>query len=212
MRHRPGPPSKLGRGLGQGRMGRREGRETRLSRASLPSTASSPISRGRSHATTVIDAALASAAQVVEAEVQAGPYVGARRDAEPMNAVVKFDGDTVRIWSGSQMQTIDQAVAGAIFGVPPAKGAHRHQIRRRLVRAPRGAERGLPRRSRDGGQGVGQARSGQARLATRGRHAGAAITVRDVPAPGQGRPRRGGESRRLEACHRRAVDLRRHGI
>jgi isoquinoline 1-oxidoreductase subunit beta len=65
------------------------------------------------------DAALASAAQVVEAEF-AFPYL-AHAAMEPMNAVVKFDGDTVRIWSGSQMQTIDQAVAGAIFGVPPAK-------------------------------------------------------------------------------------------
>ena len=65
------------------------------------------------------DAALASAAQVVEAEFTF-PYL-AHAAMEPMNAVVKFDGDTVRIWSGSQMQTIDQAVAGAIFGVSPAK-------------------------------------------------------------------------------------------
>jgi isoquinoline 1-oxidoreductase subunit beta len=65
------------------------------------------------------DAALGSAAQVVEAEFTF-PYL-AHAAMEPMNAVVKFDGDTVRIWSGSQMQTIDQVVAGAIFGVPPAK-------------------------------------------------------------------------------------------
>jgi isoquinoline 1-oxidoreductase subunit beta len=65
------------------------------------------------------DAALGSAAQVVEAEFTF-PYL-AHAAMEPMNAVVKFDGDTVRIWSGSQMQTIDQVVAGAIFGVPPAR-------------------------------------------------------------------------------------------
>jgi isoquinoline 1-oxidoreductase subunit beta len=65
------------------------------------------------------DAALGSSAQVVEAEFTF-PYL-AHAAMEPMNAVVKFDGDTVRIWSGSQMQTIDQAVAGAIFGVPPAR-------------------------------------------------------------------------------------------
>jgi isoquinoline 1-oxidoreductase beta subunit len=40
---------------------------------------------------------------------------------EPMNAVVQFDGDKVTIWTGSQLQTVDQAVAGAIFGVPPDK-------------------------------------------------------------------------------------------
>ena len=33
----------------------------------------------------------------------------------------RFDGDRVRIWTGSQLQTGDQLVAGAIFGVPPAK-------------------------------------------------------------------------------------------
>jgi isoquinoline 1-oxidoreductase subunit beta len=65
------------------------------------------------------DAALGSSAQVVEAEFTF-PYL-AHAAMEPMNAVVKFDGDKVRIWSGSQMQTIDQVVAGAIFGVPPAR-------------------------------------------------------------------------------------------
>ena len=67
------------------------------------------------------DKALAGAAQVVEAEFSF-PYL-AHAPMEPMNAVVKFDGDTVQIWSGSQAPTIDQAVAGAIFGVPPARVA-----------------------------------------------------------------------------------------
>ena len=65
------------------------------------------------------EAALGSSAQVVEAEFTF-PYL-AHAAMEPMNAVVKFDGDTVRIWSGSQMQTVDQVVADAIFGVPPAR-------------------------------------------------------------------------------------------
>jgi len=65
------------------------------------------------------DAALAAAAQTVEAEF-VFPYL-AHAAMEPMNAVVQFDGDKVRIWTGSQLQTMDQIVAGAIFGVPPAK-------------------------------------------------------------------------------------------
>ncbi len=65
------------------------------------------------------DAALAGAAQTVEAEF-AFPYL-AHAPMEPMNAVVQFDGDKVRIWTGSQLQTVDQIVAGGIFGVPPAK-------------------------------------------------------------------------------------------
>jgi isoquinoline 1-oxidoreductase beta subunit len=66
-----------------------------------------------------VDAALAAAAQTVEAEF-VFPYL-AHAPMEPMNAVVQFDGDKVRIWTGSQLQTVDQAVAGAIFGVPPDK-------------------------------------------------------------------------------------------
>ena len=65
------------------------------------------------------NAALAAAAQTVEAEF-VFPYL-AHAAMEPMNAVVQFDGDKVRIWTGSQLQTMDQIVAGAIFGVPPAK-------------------------------------------------------------------------------------------
>ena len=65
------------------------------------------------------EAALGSSAQVVEAEFTF-PHL-AHAAMEPMNAVVKFDGDTVRIWSGSQVQTVDQVVADAIFGAPPAR-------------------------------------------------------------------------------------------
>ncbi len=66
-----------------------------------------------------VDPALAAAAQTVEAEF-AFPYLS-HAAMEPMNAVVRFDGDKVKIWTGSQLQTVDQLVAGAIFGVPPAK-------------------------------------------------------------------------------------------
>jgi isoquinoline 1-oxidoreductase beta subunit len=66
-----------------------------------------------------VDAALAGAAETVEAEF-AFPYL-AHAAMEPMNAVVQFDGDKVKIRTGSQLQTVDQVVAAAIFGVPPAK-------------------------------------------------------------------------------------------
>jgi len=66
-----------------------------------------------------VDPALAAAAQTVEAEFTF-PYLS-HAAMEPMNAVVRFDGDKVKIWTGSQLQTVDQLVAGAIFGVPPAK-------------------------------------------------------------------------------------------
>ena len=65
------------------------------------------------------DAALAKAAQTVEAEF-AFPYL-AHAAMEPMNAVVQFDGDWVKVWTGSQLQTVDQMVVGAIFGAPPEK-------------------------------------------------------------------------------------------
>jgi isoquinoline 1-oxidoreductase beta subunit len=67
------------------------------------------------------EATLAQAAQVVEGEFFF-PYL-AHAAMEPMNAVVKFDGSQVQIWTGSQLQTVDQMVAGGIFGVTPDKVA-----------------------------------------------------------------------------------------
>ncbi|MGE0382270.1 MAG: molybdopterin cofactor-binding domain-containing protein [Hyphomicrobium sp.] len=46
------------------------------------------------------------------------PYL-AHAPMEPMDAVVQFDGKKVDVWTGSQMQTIDQGVAAGIFGVKP---------------------------------------------------------------------------------------------
>ncbi len=60
---------------------------------------------------------LAGAAKVIEAEY-VFPYL-AHAPMEPMNAVVQLKDGAVTIWSGSQMQTIDQSVAAAIFGVKP---------------------------------------------------------------------------------------------
>ena len=48
------------------------------------------------------------------------PYL-AHAAMEPMNAVFQFADGGVKIWTGSQMPTVDQAVAAQIFGVMPEK-------------------------------------------------------------------------------------------
>jgi len=40
---------------------------------------------------------------------------------EPLNCTVKIDGDKVEIWTGTQMQTVDQMVAAKIAGTSPDK-------------------------------------------------------------------------------------------
>jgi len=65
------------------------------------------------------DAALATATQTVEAEF-VFPYL-AHAPMEPMNAAVQFDGERVKVWTGSQLQTVDQMVVGSIFGAPAEK-------------------------------------------------------------------------------------------
>lgn len=62
-------------------------------------------------------AALAKAAKVVEADFEF-PYL-AHAPMEPMNAVVRFDGAMAEIWTGSQLQTVDQGVAAAVLGIKP---------------------------------------------------------------------------------------------
>ena len=108
---------------------------------------------------------------------------------EPMNAVVKFDGDTVRIWSGSQVQTVDQVVADAIFGAPPA----------RVLIDTKYAGGSFGRRAVPNWDYLAEAATavkawgkptGEACLAPRGRHAGRLLPS-DIPSPRQGRPRWG---------------------
>jgi len=65
------------------------------------------------------DAAMSKAAKVIEQDF-AFPYL-AHAPMEPMNAVVQFADGAVKIWTGSQMPTVDQAVAAKIFGVTPDK-------------------------------------------------------------------------------------------
>lgn len=64
------------------------------------------------------ESALAKAAKVVEAEY-VFPFL-AHAAMEPMNAAVQFSNGRVKVWTGSQLQTVDQAVLAGLFGVKPA--------------------------------------------------------------------------------------------
>src|SRR5262249_31200662 len=48
------------------------------------------------------------------------PYL-AHATMEPLNCTVKIDGDQVEIWTGTQMQTLEQMVAAKIVGTTPDK-------------------------------------------------------------------------------------------
>lgn len=65
------------------------------------------------------EAAIASAAKVLEAEFEF-PYL-AHAPMEPLDVVVLYEGDRATFWTGSQLQTVDQNVAAAVFGLEPAQ-------------------------------------------------------------------------------------------
>ncbi|MCJ8142208.1 xanthine dehydrogenase family protein molybdopterin-binding subunit [Ancylobacter sp. A5.8] len=58
---------------------------------------------------------LSGAAKVIEAEFEF-PYL-AHAPMEPLNCVIEKTGDGVTIWTGSQFQTIEQAVTAGIMGI-----------------------------------------------------------------------------------------------
>lgn len=62
-------------------------------------------------------AGLARAAKTVDAEYTF-PYL-AHAPMEPMNGVIELRGDGAEIWSGSQLQTLDQMVAAQVLGLKP---------------------------------------------------------------------------------------------
>jgi isoquinoline 1-oxidoreductase subunit beta len=64
-------------------------------------------------------AALSSAATQVTAEYDV-PYL-AHAPMEPLNCAVRLQGGACEIWTGTQFQTIEQAAAAEIAGVPPEK-------------------------------------------------------------------------------------------
>jgi isoquinoline 1-oxidoreductase subunit beta len=65
------------------------------------------------------DAALSKAAKVIEA-VYEFPYL-AHAPMEPLDCVASRQPDRLDVWSGSQMQTTDQAVAAAVAGLTPSQ-------------------------------------------------------------------------------------------
>jgi isoquinoline 1-oxidoreductase beta subunit len=64
-------------------------------------------------------AALKGAAKTVVAEYEV-PFL-AHAPMEPLNCTVEFRGDSAEIWCGSQFQTVDQAAAAKVLGLPPEK-------------------------------------------------------------------------------------------
>jgi isoquinoline 1-oxidoreductase beta subunit len=63
------------------------------------------------------DEALANASNVIRREYGL-PYL-AHATMEPMDCVVEYRGDRCEIWTGSQLQTVDQNVVASILGLPP---------------------------------------------------------------------------------------------
>ncbi|MEX2150205.1 MAG: xanthine dehydrogenase family protein molybdopterin-binding subunit [Steroidobacteraceae bacterium] len=66
-----------------------------------------------------VDAALKGAAKTLEAAYEF-PYL-AHASMEPMNCVVKLDGNGCEIWNGEQFQTVDQAAVAKLLGVEPGR-------------------------------------------------------------------------------------------
>ncbi|HEX6260166.1 MAG TPA: xanthine dehydrogenase family protein molybdopterin-binding subunit [Woeseiaceae bacterium] len=60
-------------------------------------------------------AALTGATRVIEATYEF-PYL-AHATMEPMNCVVRVNGESCEIWNGAQLQTTDQALVGAALGI-----------------------------------------------------------------------------------------------
>lgn len=77
------------------------------------------------HAHGDVEAALAGAAQVVEGAFEF-PYL-AHAPMEPHDVVIEVDGGEVHVWTGSQMQTVDQSVTAQILGLKP-EDVHIHTL------------------------------------------------------------------------------------
>ena len=63
------------------------------------------------------EAGLKTAAKVIEAEF-VFPFL-AHAPMEPLNCVMQFKDGAATIWTGSQLQTVDQSVTAAILGIRP---------------------------------------------------------------------------------------------
>ncbi len=65
------------------------------------------------------EAALGKAATVIEADFEF-PYL-AHAPMEPLDVIIRHDGQTAEVWTGSQLQTVDHAVAASILGLDASK-------------------------------------------------------------------------------------------
>jgi isoquinoline 1-oxidoreductase beta subunit len=64
-----------------------------------------------------VEAAFAKAAKTVSADFEF-PYL-AHAPMEPLDCVVRYDGSSAEIWTGSQLQTVDHGTACAVLGLKP---------------------------------------------------------------------------------------------
>ena len=180
-------------------MGRERHREARHRRTHRGVHRSSPRAHGRRRAQRRRRRrrALPGAAKVIEA-TYVFPYL-AHAPMEPNDCVIHRTGDGgVEMMFGSQMQTVDQAVAAAVLGLKPEQVA----IKTLLAGGSFG-RRATPGRRHGGGSGRGaegaQARGAdQGHVDARGRHQGRALPA-DLRAQAARRRRRGRQDRGLGA-------------
>ncbi|HPG88746.1 MAG TPA: xanthine dehydrogenase family protein molybdopterin-binding subunit [Hyphomicrobium sp.] len=64
-----------------------------------------------------VDAAFKYAAKIIDADFEF-PYL-AHAPMETMDCVIRYDGKTAEIWTGSQLQTVDHGAACAVLGLKP---------------------------------------------------------------------------------------------
>jgi isoquinoline 1-oxidoreductase subunit beta len=64
-----------------------------------------------------VDGALKSAAKTITADFEF-PYL-AHAPMEPLDCVVRYDGKSADVWTGSQLQTVDHGAACAVLGLKP---------------------------------------------------------------------------------------------
>ncbi|MBX9925685.1 MAG: molybdopterin-dependent oxidoreductase, partial [Hyphomicrobiaceae bacterium] len=64
-----------------------------------------------------VDAAFAKAAKVISADFEF-PFL-AHAPMEPMDCVIRYDGSSAEIWTGSQLQTVDHGTAASILKLKP---------------------------------------------------------------------------------------------
>lgn len=64
-----------------------------------------------------VEAAFKTAAKIVEADFEF-PYL-AHAPLEPLDCVVRYDGSSAEVWSGSQIQTLDHGIAAGVLRLKP---------------------------------------------------------------------------------------------